>query len=77
MSIESGRSCAERTRHTDLRYFWHKEQVDAGEAIVKHIFMGLCLYLFMGSHIYYTTSVQLYYAMLCYAIVRYLSRRFP
>lgn len=34
--IERGRSGAERTRHIDLRYFWLKERVDAGEAVVKH-----------------------------------------
>jgi hypothetical protein len=35
--IERGRSAAERTRHIDIRYFWVKERVDMGEAVVKHL----------------------------------------
>jgi hypothetical protein len=35
--VERGRSGAERTRHIDIRYFWLKERVGAGEAIVKHL----------------------------------------
>ena len=35
--IERGRSAAERTRHIDIRYFWLKERVTNGEAIVRHM----------------------------------------
>jgi hypothetical protein len=35
--VERGRSAAERTRHIDIRYFWVKERVDKGEAIIKHL----------------------------------------
>ena len=35
--IERGRSAGERTRHIDIRYFWVKERVDSGEAIVRHL----------------------------------------
>jgi hypothetical protein len=35
--IERGRSVAKRTRHIDIRYFWVKERVDNGEAIVRHM----------------------------------------
>lgn len=35
--IDRGRHGAERTRHIDLRYYWLKERVDKGEAIVKHL----------------------------------------
>jgi hypothetical protein len=35
--IERGRSAAERTRHIDIRYFWVKERIDMGEAIIKHL----------------------------------------
>jgi hypothetical protein len=35
--IERGRSAAEHTRHIDIRYFWVKERVDKGEAIIKHL----------------------------------------
>jgi hypothetical protein len=35
--VERGRSAAERTRHIDIRYFWVKERVDQGEAIIKHL----------------------------------------
>jgi hypothetical protein len=35
--IERGQSAAERTRHIDMRYYWMKERVDQGEAIVKHL----------------------------------------
>jgi hypothetical protein len=34
--VERGRSAAERTRLIDIRYFWVKERVDQGEAIIKH-----------------------------------------
>jgi cytochrome c biogenesis factor len=35
--IERGRSAAECTRHTDIRYFWVKERMDMGEAVIKHL----------------------------------------
>ena len=35
--IERGRSGAERTRHIDVRYFWLKERVERGEAVVRHM----------------------------------------
>jgi hypothetical protein len=35
--VERGRSAGERTRHIDIRYFWVKERVDSGEAIVRHL----------------------------------------
>ena len=35
--VERGRSAGERTRHIDIRYFWIKERVDSGEAIVRHL----------------------------------------
>ena len=35
--VERGRSGAERTRHIDIRYYWLKERVSKGEAIVKHM----------------------------------------
>ena len=35
--VERGRSAAERTRHIDIRYFWMKERVDRGEAVIKHL----------------------------------------
>jgi hypothetical protein len=35
--VERGRSAAERTRHIDIRYFWVKERVDQGKAIIKHL----------------------------------------
>ena len=35
--IERGRSAAERTRHIAIKYFWLKERVDMGEAVVKHL----------------------------------------
>ena len=35
--IDRGRHGAERTRHIDLRYYWLKERVDKGEAVVKHL----------------------------------------
>ena len=34
--MERGRSGAEKTRHIDIRYFWLKERVTAGEALIKH-----------------------------------------
>ena len=35
--VERGRSGAERTRHIDIRYYWLKERVNSGEALVKHL----------------------------------------
>ena len=35
--VERGRSAAERTRHINIRFFWVKERVDSGEAIIKHL----------------------------------------
>jgi hypothetical protein len=35
--IDRGRSGAERTRHIDIRYYWLKERVSKGEAVVKHL----------------------------------------
>jgi hypothetical protein len=35
--IDRGRHGAEHTRHIDLRYYWLKERVDKGEAIVRHL----------------------------------------
>ena len=35
--IERGRSGAERTRHIGVRYFWLKETVESGEAIIRHM----------------------------------------
>jgi hypothetical protein len=35
--VERGRSGAERTRHIDIRYYWLKERVNNGEAVVKHV----------------------------------------
>ena len=35
--VERGRSAAERTRHINIRYFWVKERVDTGEAVIKHL----------------------------------------
>ena len=34
--MERGRSGAEKTRHIAIRYFWLKERVTAGEALIKH-----------------------------------------
>ena len=35
--IERGRSGAEKTRHIDIKYFWMKEQIFAGIAVVTHL----------------------------------------
>ena len=35
--VERGRSAAERTMHISIRYFWMKERVDRGEAVIKHL----------------------------------------
>lgn len=35
--VERGRSAAERTRHIAIRYFWIKERVDIGEAVIEHL----------------------------------------
>jgi hypothetical protein len=35
--IKRGWSAAVRTRHIDIRYFWVKERVDMGEAVIKHL----------------------------------------
>ena len=32
-----GRSGNEKTRHIDIRYFWLKERVDSGEAVIRHM----------------------------------------
>jgi hypothetical protein len=34
--LAAGRSSSERTRHIAIRYFWLKERVDSGEAIIEH-----------------------------------------
>ena len=34
--VERGRSGAERTRHISIRYFWVRERVEQGEALVRH-----------------------------------------
>ena len=33
---ERGRSGAERTRHISIRYFWVKDRVERGEAVIEH-----------------------------------------
>jgi hypothetical protein len=35
--IERGRSAEERTRHIDVQYFWVKERVDQGDAIIREL----------------------------------------
>ena len=35
--VKRGRSAAEKTRHIDIRYFWVKERVTAGEATIEHL----------------------------------------
>ena len=35
--VARGRSAAEKTRHIDIRYFWVKERVDTGDAVVEHL----------------------------------------
>jgi hypothetical protein len=35
--VEKGRSSSERTRHISIRYFWVKERVDMGEAVIEHL----------------------------------------
>jgi hypothetical protein len=35
--VKRGRACSERTRHIDIRYFWIKERVDAGEVIIQYL----------------------------------------
>ena len=35
--VQRGRSAAERTRHINIRYFWVKERVDKGEAVIVHM----------------------------------------
>ena len=35
--VDRGRSGAELTRHIDIRYYWLKERVSKGEAVVKHL----------------------------------------
>ena len=32
-----GREGAKRTRHIDIRYYWLKERVTNGDAVVKHV----------------------------------------
>jgi hypothetical protein len=34
--LAAGRSSSERTRHIAIRYFWLKERVDNGEAVIEH-----------------------------------------
>ena len=34
--VERGRSGAERTRHISIRYFWVRERVENGEAVIRH-----------------------------------------
>jgi hypothetical protein len=34
--LARGRFGGERTRHIDLRYFWVKDRVDRGEAMIVH-----------------------------------------
>jgi hypothetical protein len=35
--VKRGRSAAEKTRHINIRYFWVKERVTAGEATIEHL----------------------------------------
>lgn len=35
--VKRGRSAAEKTRHIDIRYFWVKERVQRGEAVIEHM----------------------------------------
>ena len=35
--MKRGRSAAEKTRHIDGRYFWMKESVTGGDAVMKHL----------------------------------------
>jgi hypothetical protein len=35
--IERGRSGAEKTCHIEIEYFWLKEQISAGKAVVTHL----------------------------------------
>jgi hypothetical protein len=35
--VEKGRSSSERTRHISIRYYWVKERVASGEAVVEHL----------------------------------------
>jgi hypothetical protein len=35
--LEKGRSTSMRTRHIQIRYFWVKERVDNGEAVIMHM----------------------------------------
>ena len=35
--MRRGRSATEKTRHIDIRYFWVKERVERGEAVVEHL----------------------------------------
>lgn len=35
--VEKGRSSSERTRHISIRYYWVKERVESGEAVVEHL----------------------------------------
>jgi hypothetical protein len=34
--VKNGRSNSERTRHINIRYFWVKDRVDAGEVVIEH-----------------------------------------
>ena len=35
--MKRGRSAAEKTWHIDVRYFWMKERVTGGDAVMKHL----------------------------------------
>jgi hypothetical protein len=35
--MKRGKSAAEKTRHIDIRYFWMKELVTGGDAVMKHL----------------------------------------
>ena len=35
--VKRGPSTSDRTRHVSIRYFWVKERVDQGEAVIEHL----------------------------------------
>ena len=35
--IAKGRATSERTRHVNIRYFFVKDRVDAGEIVIEHM----------------------------------------
>ena len=45
--IGKGRSTSKRSRHIDIRFFWIKERVDAGEAVIRR---RVCSLTFSPSH---------------------------